>query len=155
MTKQEQPIIVDRKTDRALSNDQLPPGISMALIKAFCSAHACNFHSMEVFVHEQGWQSDPLRFRVGTHDFPSRGVNVEWEAVRKWRLSMEKCDYDASLEIAAVLAVLSSKAELAGVAGTAKAIKEAVAVANREIAELETIRWIKLQEHVEAQGGEG
>lgn len=59
-------------------------GLSPDDIADFCQAMGFSFHAVGT---PANWQ-DPTRFRVATHEYPSRGYDVNFSKVVEWKEAM-------------------------------------------------------------------
>lgn len=75
----------DQKLDRQLTDADLPLGITVDEMKAVLAENRCSFFALGTIPAEGSstWTNDPTVFRVGTHDYPSRGATITFEALRK------------------------------------------------------------------------
>lgn len=74
--------LFDCRASHALDDFDLPEGITVADMLGFCKTNGVKFHALG----EPGrWgKLDGKVFRVATHEYPSRGITVEFDKVRAW-----------------------------------------------------------------------
>lgn len=75
----------DQELHRQLTDADLPLGITVAEMKAVLAENGYSFHALGTIPKEgtSTWTQDPTLFRVGTHNYPSRGATITFAAIRK------------------------------------------------------------------------
>lgn len=75
----------DRKLNRQLTDADLPLGITVDEMKAVLAENSYSFYALGNIPAEgtATWTDDPTVFRVGTFDYPARGVTISFDALRK------------------------------------------------------------------------
>jgi hypothetical protein len=73
----------DQKLDRALTDDDLPPGFKVKELEAFLKQVGLSFVALGDIPTEGSteWKNDPSVFRASTHTFPSRGRTIKFAEV--------------------------------------------------------------------------
>ena len=75
----------DQRLNRQLTDADLPLGITVDEMKAVLAQNGFSFFALGTIPAEGSttWTADPAVFRVGTHDYPSRGATIAFAAVKK------------------------------------------------------------------------
>ncbi len=135
--------LYDNRLNRNLTDADLPDGVTVETLAVYLEHNFVTFHSLETTTGD-GWVPyDGLTFRVGTKDFPSRGVNITFSGFFDWVNSIKtKPDQEFQDIVLTDLVALAERAKDAGLVWTAVALQSAADDCRREAKRLSEARAV-------------
>jgi len=131
--------LYDGRLNRALTQDDIPSDLTLAQIEQFCRANGVTFFCLDTLRKGDGsapdWIRDPAKFRVGTNEYPSRGVDTSFDKVREWKTAMAQVDITDAQALCNELPLIEARLRKAGLYVTALKVREAVQQIGWELAE--------------------
>lgn len=130
----------DQRYGRPLTEDDLPDGVSIRLLAVFLKVHDLSFHAREVYAGPglvQGWQKDPEKFRVSTHTYPARGVNISFGRLEEWMAQVENMNPRMARHQLAKMKGCLVKLEASGLTAGINSLQGAIFQTETEIEQIE------------------
>jgi len=105
--------LYDQYLGRLVVAEDIPvAGATPEDLLEFCTAGNVNFFSLASYNEGPPLKVVPGLFRVGTFDFPSRGLDVRWEAFETWLAARPIREAERLVEKARLNALASARESL-------------------------------------------